>query len=445
MLPYRRSAAFVGLAACLLISVTSCANSPTGKALEQSLAADPRLQENPATFTPPPAQSSRPDEAVSELPADFPSEIPLYPDAELQEVKPLLDAAGNPDEQGQVTRWTTSDSSTLVQNFYRKQFQENKWQLASQPTDDQKGSFETSLDNLQVKVFVEPAGQKLTAGANLVIKYRRDGGETAQPKPDKSPTAIVGGSTSSTTASPSPTPTEPAKSGSFTDLNKAPAELRQSVEDLAALGVLTPENAAVKTKESAAGDKFEPNKIITRREYARWLVAANNQIHSNQSARKIRLGLETAEPAFSDVSRKDPDFAVIQGLAEAGIIPSSLSGDGTDVSFRPDAPLTREQLLLWKVPLDTRRSLPTASTEAVQQTWGFQDAAKIDPKALRAVQADFQNGELSNIRRSFGYTTLLQPSKPVTRAEAGAALWYFGFQGEGLSAKDLLQTKRQSN
>lgn len=445
MLPYRRSAAFVGLAACLLISVTSCANSPTGKALEQSLAADPRLQENPATFTPPPAQSSRPDEAVSELPADFPSEIPLYPDAELQEVKPLLDAAGNPDEQGQVTRWTTSDSSTLVQNFYRKQFQENKWQLASQPTDDQKGSFETSLDNLQVKVFVEPAGQKLTAGANLVIKYRRDGGETAQPKPDKSPTAIVGGSTSSTTASPSPTPTESAKSGSFTDLNKAPAELRQSVEDLAALGVLTPENAAVKTKESAAGDKFEPNKIITRREYARWLVAANNQIHSNQSARKIRLGLETAEPAFSDVSRKDPDFAVIQGLAEAGIIPSSLSGDGTDVSFRPDAPLTREQLLLWKVPLDTRRSLPTASTEAVQQTWGFQDAAKIDPKALRAVQADFQNGELSNIRRSFGYTTLLQPSKPVTRAEAGAALWYFGFQGEGLSAKDLLQTKRQSN
>lgn len=445
MLPYRRSVAFVGLAACLLISVTSCANSPTGKALEQLLAPDPRLPANPAPFTPAPTPSSRPNEAVTELPADFPSEIPLYPDAQLQEVKPLVDAAGNPDEQGHVTRWTTSDSSSLVQNFYRKQFQENKWQLVEQPKDEQKGSFETALDNLQLKVFIEPVGQKLTDGANLVIKYRRNEGETASAKPEKSPAAIVGGSTSATTTAPSPTPTAQAKSGSFTDLNKAPAELRQSVEDLAALGVLTPENAAVKTKESASSDKFEPNKTITRREYARWLVAANNQIHANQPARKIRLGLETAEPAFSDVSRKDPDFAVIQGLAEAGIIASALSGDGTDVSFRPDAPLTREQLVLWKVPLDTRRSLPTASVEAVQQTWGFQDAAKIDPKALRAVQADFQNGELSNIRRSFGYTTLLQPTKPVTRAEAAAALWYFGFQGEGLSAKDLLQAKRQSN
>ena len=124
-------------------------------------------------------------------------------------------------------------------------------------------------------------------------------------------------------------------------------------------------------------------------------------------------------------------------------MPSLLSGDSTAVLFRPNAPLTREQLILQKVPLDTRHALPNASVDAVKQTWGFQDAARIAPQAMRAVLADFQNGEQSNIRRVFGYTTLFQPQKLVTRAEAAAALWYFGTQGEGLSAQDALQFNKQ--
>jgi hypothetical protein len=60
------------------------------------------------------------------------------------------------------------------------------------------------------------------------------------------------------------------------------------------------------------------------------------------------------------------------------------------------------------------------------------------------VLADYQNGDLSNIRRAFGYTTLLQPQKVVTRAEAAATLWFFGSQGDGLSAQDALQAKQQS-
>ena len=113
--------------------------------------------------------------------------------------------------------------------------------------------------------------------------------------------------------------------------------------------------------------------------------------------------------------------------------------------FRPDAPLTREQLILWKVPLDIRQALPSASVDAVKQTWGFQDATKIDPRPLQGVLADFQNSDQSNIRRVFGYTTLFQPKKPVTRAEAAAALWYFGTASEGLSAQEALQLKRQQN
>jgi len=61
------------------------------------------------------------------------------------------------------------------------------------------------------------------------------------------------------------------------------------------------------------------------------------------------------------------------------------------------------------------------------------------------VLADFQNSDRSNIRRVFGYTTLFQPKKPVTRAEAAAALWYFGSSSEGLSAQDAIQLKSQQN
>lgn len=225
----------------------------------------------------------------------------------------------------------------------------------------------------------------------------------------------------------------------FTDLDKAPKELRQPIEDLARLGVLTPAANQAKSSSDQTTSRFEPNKPITRREFASWLVAVNNRLQADRAAQQIRLGSDTSQPAFRDVPRNDPDFAAIQGLAEAGIIPSALSGDSTIVTFRPNATLTRENLVLWKVPMDTRQPLPTANIEAVKQAWGFQDAAKIDPKALRAVLADYENGDLSNIRRVYGYTTLLQPKKAVTRAEAAAALWYFGYQGEGQSAQDALK------
>ena len=91
------------------------------------------------------------------------------------------------------------------------------------------------------------------------------------------------------------------------------------------------------------------------------------------------------------------------------------------------------------MPLDNRKALPSATIEQVKETWGFQDATKISPKALKAVYSDFQNGEKANIRRVFGFTTLFQPQKAITRAQAAVSLWYFGFQGEGVSAKEALE------
>ncbi|NET30955.1 MAG: hypothetical protein F6K19_02985 [Cyanothece sp. SIO1E1] len=225
----------------------------------------------------------------------------------------------------------------------------------------------------------------------------------------------------------------------FSDLDQTPEALRPYVEDMAALGILK-----LTADDDAQSQAFVPNQTITRREYARWLLAANNLLHGDRPTQRIRLAVKTAKPVFQDISNQDADFPAIQGLAEAGIIPSPLSGGSTTVVFRPNDPLTRADLMLWKVPLDLRQGLPSANLDALQQTWGFQDAAKIDPKVQRAVLADFQNGDLANIRRVFGYTTLFQPKKTVTRAEAAASLWYFGAQDTGLSAKDVLERSGES-
>jgi len=459
VLPCKRPAVFLSLAVLLLTSLTACANNPVAKNLEQSLAADPNLQSNPVVYGE--SQGNEPqaqrNQSTVQLPSDFPKEIPLYSNAKLQEVTPTSGS-----ENRVSTRWLSSDPSNFIASFYSSQFQTNNWQVLQQPTDNAGGAFEARRNDLLLKVSIQPqsvtnatANQPQTA-TELLIEYVPNTAATVQPTPTINPNAVpqpgdpqfIGPTPPAnlaaqplSTANNQTIPTATPESQKFNDLNKAPQEWRQYIQDLAALGVLSIESKVTKSN-TATTDQFEPSKIVTHREYARWLIAANNAMYASNPAKQIRLASESTQPAFSDVSAKDPDFPVIQGLAEAGLIPSPLSGDSTIVLFRPDAPLTREALLLWKLPLDTRQALPSANFDAVKQTWGFQDAVRIDPKALRAVLADYQNGEQSNIRRVFGYTTLFQPKKPVTRAEAATALWYFGTQGEGVSAADALKLKR---
>lgn len=265
---------------------------------------------------------------------------------------------------------------------------------------------------------------------------------------------------------PTAEPSAPVTAGDYKDIGKAPAEIQPYLVDLLALDVLEirppaatpapapapttaegetsdgemakPSTPAPKPPTPAGPDEFRPNQAMTRREYARWLLAVNNRLYEGDRNRQIRAGVTSSQPVFQDVPVSDPDFGAIQGLAEAGIIPSPLTGSSTTVTFRPNAPLTRKDLILWKVPLDTRETLPSASVSAVEQTWGFQDAAKIEPRALQAVLADNQNGDFANIRRAFGYTTLFQPDKAATRAEGAAVLWRFGKMDEGVTAADIL-------
>ena len=426
------------LAVCLLAAVTACANSPNSKALEEALAADPKLKQNPVVFSSPPPATAIETNSTAKLPPDFPTEIPLYPNAELIEVGGETD----PSPKNVLLRWESTDPVNSVQNFYSTEFGRRNWEIVSRPTAEGQGSFVATQDNLRVTVSLSPT-QKVGGSTEFAIDYSKESPEiAASPQPNNSessasPTPTPSPSNSEgTTLTPSPSP----KSAKVSEQEgQIPQQLRQYVADLTqleVLKVLSPDSANLETASTLP----KPNKIVTRREYARWLVAANNQIYASRQAKQIRLAVDSSEPAFSDLPKTDPDFSAIQGLAEAGVIPSSLSGETKDVKFRPDAPLTRETMILWKVPLDTRQVLPTANIEGVKEKWGFQDASKIDFQASRAILADFNNGDLANIRRVFGFTTLFQPKKSVTRAEAAASLWYFGVQDQGLSARDAKDT-----
>ncbi|NJN30341.1 MAG: hypothetical protein HC824_07830 [Synechococcales cyanobacterium RM1_1_8] len=298
------------------------------------------------------------------------------------------------------------------------------------------------------------AGAAPTGPAEVTDPAVTDPAGPAQPSPSPS-TAPGGGSAARPeTASPSPRPTTTASNGperpsqAVGDRNQpseavagsgaeaAPPELQAAVAEVLALGVLT-------SADGTAGEGgFMANQPVSRGQFAQWLLEVNNAVHGDRPALQVRSATNS-EPLFRDVSTTQPNYAAIQGLAEAGILPSSLSGAQEQINFRPDAPLTREDLLLWKVPLDLRQTLPASDLTAVKEAWGFQDASKISSPALRAVLADYSNGDQAVIRRVFGYTTLLQPQKPVTQAEAAAALAYFGSSGQGISAGDVSPSNEQ--
>ena len=412
--------------------LTGCSES-----IQQRLAADPNLQEQEESTTPTPSpeepansdssDSSNPSNPPADNPnrttpettveaAEVPEEIPLYPNAE------LVGQETNAETSSGTLEITTTDEIDQITQFYEQALTQQNWEIVTPFTGEATAGEQvlrakSSSLALQVTIFEETEGE---GTQRLLIEYQSlaDSGTTAETPQSEEPEES----------------TQTSSRGTFADLEQTPNPLAPYVQDVAQLGILTPI-----ANETENGKQFAPNQPITRRTFARWLFKANNRFYRDRASQQIRPVRQAQTPAFTDIPPSDPDFAIIQGLAEAGLIPSRLTGDTTVTRFRPDAPLTRETLLLWKVPLDTRSNLPAADVNTVKETWGFQDASKIDPKALSAIVADFSNGEQSTLRRVYGYTQLFQPEKAVTRAEAAAALWSFGTQGEVLTAKELTQ------
>ncbi|KAH9647018.1 GPI-anchored adhesin-like protein [Citrus sinensis] len=173
----------------------------------------------------------------------------------------------------------------------------------------------------------------------------------------------------------------------------------------------------------------KPGDLCIRREYARWLVSASSTLtRSTMSKVYPAMYIENVtDLAFDDITPEDPDFSSIQGLAEAGLISSKLSHrdllneEPGPIFFLPESPLSRQDLVSWKMALE-KRQLPEANKKILYQLSGFIDIDKINPDAWPALLADLTAGEQGIIALAFGCTRLFQPDKPVTNAQVAVAL-----------------------
>ncbi|KAK9021409.1 hypothetical protein V6N11_011397 [Hibiscus sabdariffa] len=165
------------------------------------------------------------------------------------------------------------------------------------------------------------------------------------------------------------------------------------------------------------------DELCTRREYARWLARTSSLLERNPRHRIVLSisvsGSETA--AFDDVGADDPDFESIQALAEAGIIPSKLSGRNTasddskgGINFFPDRFISREDLINWKALVE----------------YDF------EPEVIE--QSRYQGQ-----RKVFGQSKRFQPNKPSSKAQAAVALTS-GRIAEAIS-NELLKLEMESS
>lgn len=312
------------------------------------------------------------------LPANFPNDIPIYKSSKL-----IL-------KDDQSTTWVSDDPLNLINNYYKEQLVEQKWDL------------KTKNDNLIIAT-------KVTENRTLNLSFTV---EKQQTKFVITEEKEIINSTSNTNQN--------NNSNNVVDLTED-----SSLQQLMRLNIIS------------STDKLDAYQTISRREYARWLFKTNNILYANTNSKLIRLANPQSKPIFADVSNNDPDFGIIQGLAEAGLIPSSLTQDPTAIAFNPDKPLTREDLISWKVPLDFRQKLPNATLDSIKETWGFQDVNQTKPQVWAELYVDWQNGEHANIRKAFGYITLFQPQKTVTYGEAAAVINSFGYQGDIVFLKEV--------
>lgn len=160
----------------------------------------------------------------------------------------------------------------------------------------------------------------------------------------------------------------------------------------------------------ADSPNFEPTKPISRAEFVEWLVKANNAIRPSKYL--IRKAEKDAASSFSDLSNSQKYFQAIQGMSDAG-----WSVGFTDKTFRPEANLTREQLIAIKSPLDYQQK----DLSNYLEKW--QDNAKISKNFKESMNLEAFSGH--NWERVFGKTKNCDPQKPVTRAEAAVCLYQF--------------------
>ncbi len=167
------------------------------------------------------------------------------------------------------------------------------------------------------------------------------------------------------------------------------------------------------------GRQFKPAEPITRGQYIIWLYKAYNAQHDPSKA--IRMSPGYTLP-FSDITATHPAYKYVQAFTNAGF---SVGYDAK--SFKPDKPITREEMIAIKYGVDGNEQYSTINP-------GFSDDAQIDKRFLAAIYADysiFNKGgpRGGNVARAFGAIKSLKPKTPVLRYEAAGTLWQTDHRG----------------
>jgi hypothetical protein len=231
--------------------------------------------------------------------------------------------------------------------------------------------------------------------------------------------ALRASGAAATPATPAASPTTPtAAAAPFTDIQDSAA--REEILDLSRLDVF----------EGATGT-FEPTRPIRRAEFVRWLVRANNAIRKEKD---IHLA-EGETATFSDVPPTRADFRYIQGMANAGIV---IGYDET--TFKPDKPLSREELIAIKCGLDQGGVQDkNKNYGSVDLVWHWSDSRKISRRYLDAIYSEYFNSA-KNVDRTFGAIKMFKPQQTVTRGEAAICVWRIGDGHESRTAAEVLKT-----
>ena len=228
-----------------------------------------------------------------------------------------------------------------------------------------------------------------------------------------SPKSTVDTDTAATsTSSAGSAQTESESYPNFADIAETPT--KDMIEDLAKLHIFD-------SLESKS--QFLPDKAISRAEYIEWLYKAYNALEPE--SKQLRFAAQTPQ-AFKDCPPDNPYYKYVQALANAGY--SIGYEDGT---FRPDKPLTRQEMLGIKVGLDVGKTLPPWRSQ-MESVWKFSDAKDVDERFTGYVHQDYyvSGPHGSNIQRAFGKIGTFRPKQSVTRSEAAATLWQMGQFGD---------------
>ncbi len=238
-------------------------------------------------------------------------------------------------------------------------------------------------------------------------------GANASDQASSSPVAAPSSTASATVSAPLTGSASVSTAPSGAETTASPAALsdiagvngEKEVTELAQLGVVDPTSGT-----------FDPGAPIKRRDFIRWLVRANNALWSDTPTKLVKLADKTEASYFSDVSTSDPDFPYVQGMQDAGYAVGF-----PDKTFRPDQPLTREQMFAIKNVFD-RGSVDSGLTSKIDYARNtvmppWKDRQAISKTYVAAI-ATGSNGGSDSFGRVYGASSLFHPQMEVTRAQA---------------------------